>query len=82
MIADRCGVGTALVKTVAEEYHIKHRATAKQVQKIEQVCKWISDLKDDLIGAFDYKADEAEKEALEDWIILRGEGYDSITEGK
>ena len=73
-VARDTNVSLAIVKAVKDEYNIKHRATTRQLEIIYSACSWISKMRDDLVKAFGMKMEEAEKEAYEDWIILRSEG--------
>ena len=73
-VARDTNVSLAIVKAVKDEYNIKHRATTRQLENVYSACSWISKMRDDLVTAFGMKMEEAEKEAYEDWIILRSEG--------
>lgn len=73
-IARDTNVSLAIVKAVKDEYNIKHRITTRQLKNVYSACSWISKMRDDLVNAFGMKTEEAEKEAYEDWIILKSEG--------
>lgn len=79
-IAMDTNVSIAIVKAVKDEYNIKHRITNRQIENVYSACSWISKMRDDLVEAYGMKTREAEKEAFEDWVILRSEGinYNSI----
>lgn len=83
-VARDTNVSIAIVKAVKDEYNIKHRIITGQIEDVYSACSWISKMRDDLVKAFGMKMEEAEKEAYEDWIILKSEriDYDSIRESK
>ena len=83
-VARDTNVSLGIVKAVKNEYNIKHRINTRQLENVYSACSWISKMRDDLVGAYGMKTSEAEKEAYEDWLILRSEGidYDSIWKSK
>ena len=73
-VARETNVSLGIVKAVKDEYNIKHRITTRQLEAVYSDCSWIANMRDDLVKAFGMKTVEAEKEAYEDWIILRSQG--------